>query len=199
MAIESGIGIEHSYEESRIGTGCEKRGIGTDAREPGFRIDNGERVIFPPHRGQTRKFSFSQFARTSGHFGGSGDSVSGGFNPREILEIMEREKVTFSSLVPTMYTMILQVPDKDTFDTTSVSRLLVSSSPLMSKTKDDILAFFKNSELFEGYGATETGLVTCLRPEDQYHTVRSCGKVAPFSKIKILNKEGQECAPGEVG
>jgi len=124
---------------------------------------------------------------------------SEGFNPREILQIMQQEKVTFSSLVPTMYTMILQVPDKDTFDATSVRRLLVSSSPLMTKTKDQILAFFSNSELFEGYGATETGLVTCLRPEDQYHTVRSCGKVAPFVKIKVLNEQGNECAPGEVG
>jgi len=124
---------------------------------------------------------------------------SGGFNPREILEIMEREKVTFSSLVPTMYTMILQVPDKDKFDTTSIRRLLVSSAPLMTKTKEQILAFFKNSELFEGYGATETGIVTILRPEDQYSTVRSCGKPAPFVRIKILDHEGRECSPGEVG
>ena len=124
---------------------------------------------------------------------------SGGFNPREILETIEREKVTCSSLVPTMYTMILQVPDKDTFDTTSIRRLLVSSSPLMTKTKEQILAFFSQSELCEGYGATETGLVTVLLPEDQYRTVRSCGKVAPFARIKILDEQGKECAPGEVG
>lgn len=124
---------------------------------------------------------------------------SGGFNPREILEIMEREKVTFSSLVPTMYTMILQVPDKEKFDTDSIKRLLVSSAPLMTKTKEQILAFFKQSELFEGYGATETGLVTVLRPEDQYRKIRSCGKVAAFVKIKILDDDGRECAPGEVG
>ena len=124
---------------------------------------------------------------------------SGGFDPSEILAVMDREKITFSSLVPTMYTMILQLPDKDNHDTTSVRRLLVSSAPLMTKTKDQILSFFSNSELFEAYGATELGIVTWLRPEDQYRTVRSCGKVAPFCKIKLINDAGDECEPGEVG
>ena len=124
---------------------------------------------------------------------------SGGFDPHQILSVMEQEKVTFSSLVPTMYTMILQLPDKDKYDISSVRRLLVSSSPLMTKTKKEILAFFSNSELFESYGATEVGLVTWLRPEDQYRTVRSCGKAAACTQIKLIGRDGNECAPDEVG
>lgn len=124
---------------------------------------------------------------------------SGGFDPREVLATIERERISFSSLVPTMYNMILQLPDKDKYDTSSVRRLLVSSSPLMTETKKQILSFFSNSELFESYGATEIGLVTWLRPEDQYRTVRSCGKVAPFCQIKLIDSNGNECAPGEVG
>ncbi len=124
---------------------------------------------------------------------------SGGFDPREILKIIEGEKVTFSSMVPTMYTLILQVPDKDKFDTSSIKRLLTSSAPLMSKTKEEILKFFKHAELFEGYGATESGGVTTLLPKDQYRKVRSCGTPNPFTRIKILDADGNECAPGEVG
>ncbi|MFQ5918250.1 MAG: class I adenylate-forming enzyme family protein [Candidatus Binatia bacterium] len=124
---------------------------------------------------------------------------SGGFNAREILEIMEREKITFSSLVPTMYTLIMQVPDKEKFDTSSVKRLLTSSAPLMTKTKEQILEFFRHVELYEGYGATESGVVTGLPPKDQYRKVRSCGTASPFTRIKILDEEGNECAPGEVG
>ena len=124
---------------------------------------------------------------------------SGGFEAREILDEMDRERVTLSSLVPTMYTMILQLPDKDKYDTSSVRTLVVSSSPLMTKTKERILAFFKNSRLFEAYGSSELGLVTWLRPEDQYRTVRSCGKVASASQIKLINDQGRECGPGEVG
>jgi len=124
---------------------------------------------------------------------------SGSFNGREILEIIEKEKVTFSSMVPTMYTLIFQVPDKDLFDTSSLKRLLTSSAPLMTKTKEQILEFFKSAELYEGYGATETAGVTCLLPKDQYRKVRSCGQANTFCRIKLINAEGRECSPGEVG
>lgn len=124
---------------------------------------------------------------------------SGGFDPSEILHIIEQEKITFSSLVPTMYTTILQLPDKDKYKTSSVRRLLVSSSPLMTETKTQILAYFKNSELFEAYGSTELGMVSWLRPEDQYRTVRSCGTAAVYCQVKLIKKDGTECEPGEVG
>jgi acyl-CoA synthetase (AMP-forming)/AMP-acid ligase II len=124
---------------------------------------------------------------------------SGGFKGREILEIIEKEKVTFSSMVPTMYTLIFQIPDKDTFDTSSLNRLLSSSAPLMTKTKEQILEFFKSAELYEGYGATETGGMTLLHPKDQYRKVRSCGQANVFCRIKLINAQGRECAPGEVG
>jgi long-chain acyl-CoA synthetase len=124
---------------------------------------------------------------------------SGGFNGREILEIIEKEKVTFSSMVPTMYTIIFQVPDKDRFDTGSLKKLLTSSAPLMTHTKEQILKFFKSAELYEGYGSTETAGVTTLLPKDQYRKVRSCGQANPFCRIKLINGEGRECQPGEVG
>ena len=124
---------------------------------------------------------------------------SGGFNPREILEIIEREKITFTSMVPTMYSLILTVPDKDRFDTGSLETILCSSAPLMTQTKEAILGFFKNAELYEGYGATETGAVTSLRPKDQRRKNRSCGPAAPFCRIKIMDADGSECRPGEVG
>lgn len=124
---------------------------------------------------------------------------SGSFNGREVLEIMEREKVTYSSMVPTMYTIILSVPDKDKFDLSSVKKLLTSSAPLMTKTREEILAFFKEAELFEAYGATELGTTTCLRPKDQYRKIRSCGQAVSYGRIKLINDKGEECAPGEVG
>ena len=124
---------------------------------------------------------------------------SGGFNPREILQIVEQEKITFSSMVPTMYSLILQVPDKAVFDTRSLKKLLCSSAPLMTKTKEEILEYFCHAELYEGYGATESGSVTQLFPKDQYRKVRSCGRARSLVRIKILDDSGRECAKGEVG
>ncbi|MBI5584724.1 MAG: AMP-binding protein [Deltaproteobacteria bacterium] len=124
---------------------------------------------------------------------------SGGFNSREILEIIQREKVTFCSMVPTMYSLMLMVEDKDRFDTSSLETLLCSSAPLMTQTKEAILSYFKTAKLFEGYGATEIGGVTSLRPKDQWRKIRSCGMAAPFCRIRILDADGNECRPGQVG
>ncbi len=124
---------------------------------------------------------------------------SGGFDPREILEIIQREKITFSSMVPTMYSLILMVEDKERYDISSLNTILCSSAPLMTQTKKMILDFFKNVELHEGYGATETGGVTGLHPKDMYRKIRSCGKAAPFCRIRILDADGNDCKAGEVG
>lgn len=124
---------------------------------------------------------------------------SGKFDPEEILGIIEREKITFISMVPTMYTLILQLPNKDDFDTNSLKVILCSSAPLMSNTKEQILKFFSNADLYEAYGATETGNVTTLLPIDQYRKVRSCGAACPYVRIKLLDFNGDEVPIGEVG
>ena len=124
---------------------------------------------------------------------------TGGFDPREILDIFQREKITFTSMVPTMYSLILSVPDKDSFDVSSIKVLLCSSAPLMTSTKEQILEFFSQAQLYEGYGSTETGAVTTLYPEDQYRKVRSCGVANPFVRIKLLDLNGNEVPVGEVG
>lgn len=124
---------------------------------------------------------------------------SGGFDPKEILGIIQREKITFTSMVPTMYSLILSVPEKDSFDVGSLRVLLCSSAPLMTSTKEQILKFFSQARLYEGYGSTETGAVTTLYPEDQYRKIRSCGVANPYVRIKLLDMEGKEVPVGEVG
>ena len=46
------------------------------------------------------------------------------FDARELLRTIERERVSFIPMVPTMFEMLLEVPDKASFDTTSVRRLM---------------------------------------------------------------------------
>ena len=77
--------------------------------------------------------------------------------------------------------------------------LVSSSAPLLTKTKEELFAFFKYSRLYEGYGSTETGAVTSLSPEDQLKKIRSIGKPYFGQEVKLLNDVGEEVAPGEVG
>ncbi|MFA5064755.1 MAG: long-chain-fatty-acid--CoA ligase [Dehalococcoidia bacterium] len=124
-----------------------------------------------------------------------------GFNGEEILQIIDKYKVNISSMVPTMYNIILALPEevRNKYDVSSMTTLLSSSAPISAKTKQEILSFFKNGKLYEGYGATETGVVTALRPEDQLRKLKSVGQAVFGKQIKILDPDGNEMKPGEIG
>ena len=124
------------------------------------------------------------------------------FNPEELLGIIDKEKVTFSSMIPTHYNLILNLPDeiKMKYDMNSITSLLCSSAPVRKQTKLDVLKFFPNVRLFEAYGSTEAGLVTLLKPEDQLKKLGSIGKeCSGMDIIKLLDENKKEVAIGEVG
>ena len=124
------------------------------------------------------------------------------FDPEALLATLARERITFTSLVPTHYIMMLGLPAavKATYDVGSVGKLLVSSAPARRDTKLAILGHFRNSRLFELYGSTEAGWVTLLRPEEQLEKLGSVGREwAGSGAIRILDPQGNEVPDGEVG
>jgi acyl-CoA synthetase (AMP-forming)/AMP-acid ligase II len=124
------------------------------------------------------------------------------FDPEDLLRTIDQEKITFTSLVPTHYIMMLALPDevKNKYDVSSIRQLLISSAPARKDTKLAIMEYFTNAELWEAYGSTEQGLMTLLRPDDQMKKLGSIGKeIFGIDRIKILDENRNEVPPGEVG
>ncbi|SPJ14257.1 AMP-dependent synthetase and ligase [Syntrophobacter sp. SbD2] len=123
------------------------------------------------------------------------------FKGEEVLEIIEREKITFISLIPTHYNLILNVTGKGrNRDVSSIRKLLCSSAPVRRKMKMDIMDFFKGVQLYEAYGSTEAGTVTVLRPEEQLNKLGSIGcECLGTDLVKILDGNGHEVQVGEIG
>ena len=123
------------------------------------------------------------------------------FQPEQILDIIQREKITFISLIPTHYNLILNMAQEaGTYDVSSIRKLLCSSAPVRQKMKLAIMDFFPGVQLYEGYGSTEAGIVTVLKPEDQLRKLGSIGKESLGTDfIKLLDEQGQEVGIGEVG
>jgi acyl-CoA synthetase (AMP-forming)/AMP-acid ligase II len=123
------------------------------------------------------------------------------FNALEVLNIIEKEKITFVSLIPTHYNMILNMdPESRKPDVSSIRKLLCSSAPVRKSMKMAIIDFFPNSELFEGYGSTEAGIVTVLKPENQLLKPSSIGIESLGTElVKILGEDGNEVPVGAVG
>ncbi len=124
------------------------------------------------------------------------------FDPEDLLKTIAEYKITFTSLVPTHYIMILALPDeiKNNIDVSSIRQLLISSAPARKDLKLAIMDYFKNAELWEAYGSTEGGLVTLLRPEDQFKKLGSIGReIFGTDRIRILDEKRQPVPDGEVG
>jgi len=123
------------------------------------------------------------------------------FRGEEILQIIEREKISFISLIPTHYNLILSVDESArTCDVSSIKKLLCSSAPVRKSVKKAIMEFFPGVALYEGYGSTEAGIVTVLKPEDQLRKLGSIGyESLGTDSIRILDENGQEVAQGQVG
>jgi acyl-CoA synthetase (AMP-forming)/AMP-acid ligase II len=123
------------------------------------------------------------------------------FKAEEILEIVEREKISFISLIPTHYNLILNVSaDGRRRDVGSIRKLLCSSAPVRKSMKKAIMEFFPGVQLYEAYGSTEAGIVTVLKPEDQMRKLGSIGyESLGTDLVKLLNADGQEVPAGTVG
>ncbi|MCP4677822.1 MAG: long-chain fatty acid--CoA ligase, partial [Deltaproteobacteria bacterium] len=123
------------------------------------------------------------------------------FRGEEILEIIEREKITFISLIPTHYSFILNVSEEARKrDVSSIRKLLCSSAPARKDMKLAIMDFFPGVKLYEAYGSTEAGIVTVLKPEYQMEKLGAIGfESLGTDFVKILDQAGNEVGAGEIG
>jgi fatty-acyl-CoA synthase len=124
------------------------------------------------------------------------------FDPEDLLRTIAKYKITFTSLVPTHYIMMLSLSDevKNNIDVSSIRQLLISSAPARKDLKLAIMEYFQNAELWEAYGTTEGGLVTLLRPEDQFKKLGSIGKeIFGTDRIKLLDENRNPVPDAEVG
>ena len=123
------------------------------------------------------------------------------FKPDEILKIIESEKITFVSLIPTHYNLILNATeDAKQRDVSSIRKLLCSSAPGRKSMKQAVMEFFPGVKLYEAYGSTEAGMVTILKPEYQMSKLGSIGFECIGSDfLKILDIDGNEVPVGEIG
>jgi fatty-acyl-CoA synthase len=124
------------------------------------------------------------------------------FDPAHCLWALGDSGATFTSLVPTHYSMMLDVPaaERARHDFGRVAKLMISSAPARADTKRAVMEMFPSSGLFELYGSSEAGWVTMLHPDEQFTHLgtvgRECVGAAP---IRLLDDNGAEVQDGQPG
>jgi acyl-CoA synthetase (AMP-forming)/AMP-acid ligase II len=143
------------------------------------------------------------FATTLAYCGGACSVYSrASFDPEHVLATLAEDGATFTSLVPTQYVMMLELPAavRARYATGRVSKLMISSAPARRETKLAAMELFPNSGLFELYGSTEQGWATMLQPEEQLSKLGSVGRECVGSRrARLLDEAGNEVPDGEVG
>lgn len=130
--------------------------------------------------------------------GGSTVHLMPKFDARRYLELVEAERITHTMLVPVQYKRIMDVPDFDRFDLSSMRVKFSTSAPLRADVKADVLARFPG-KLIEYYGLTEGGGVTVLVGDEHPDKLHTVGRPVPSCDIRLIDVDGQEVPQGQVG
>ena len=123
------------------------------------------------------------------------------FEAPACLQAIEAERCTAVHGVPTMFIGMLDDPDFDRYDTTSLRTGIMAGAPcpieLMHRVIDELHA----AEITIGYGMTETGpLSTQTLPTDPIELrVGTVGRPLPNTEIRIVDEDGKVVPRGEPG
>lgn len=120
------------------------------------------------------------------------------FDPGDALELVARHRPTQTLLVPAVMTAILEHPDLDRVDLSS----LVGINSGSSVVPDHLIRGFLDRGIPVGqvYGTTETGpTAVVLRYDDGADHIGSCGRPALHSEVRLVDGDGRDVAPGEAG
>ena len=122
------------------------------------------------------------------------------FEPARVLDLIQRERITSSMMVPTMYSRLVHEPDEvlRRYDTSSLRWLISGAAPLPTALAEKVERCF-GAILWNFYGSTETGLLTLARPGE--HTARpgTIGRLLSGNQVRLCDDAGQEVAAGEIG
>ena len=123
--------------------------------------------------------------------------VMNGFDPKAFVNLVQKERITHTFLVPPQFSAILSLENiqKDSFS--SLKTILSAGSPLRLDIKENILRRISEN-LFELYGFSE-GFATMLKPYDQKKKFGSVGTPVLGFEIKIIDEEGKECSSNIAG
>ncbi len=125
-----------------------------------------------------------------------------GFDPPGVLKAIEDHRIKQALLVPTMIQMLVDHPEAQRHDLSSMESLIYGASPISEAVLDRARKVFTGTAFTQAYGMTELSpTTTILTDADHGDPVlrRSAGRAAPYARVKIVDENGDEVPRGTVG
>ena len=120
------------------------------------------------------------------------------FEPGKVLEVIERDGATVFGGVPTMYTALLNDPERENRDASSLELCVSGGSALPV----EILRGFDQAfdcKVLEGYGLSETNGMGTFNTPDRERKPGSIGTPVGDTEIRVVDDDDNEVPDGEPG
>jgi len=122
------------------------------------------------------------------------------WNAETAMGLIESEKITVFPGVPTMHWDLLQVPEREKYDLSSMSSMSIGGQATPVPLLDAIREAFPTAIIGVGYGMTETnGAITLAIGEDLLGAPTSAGKAVATTEIRLMADDGSWAAAGRDG
>jgi len=131
------------------------------------------------------------------------------WDAREFCRLVQDEKVTKAILTPGLLNFVLNFSDVADYDLSSFQRIQYGGSPMAIATLKRAMALMPECKFQQGYGTSESFTQVLLRPEvhdaaiagslKAQHKLGSIGFEGTLCRARVINKRGEDVAPGEIG
>ena len=121
------------------------------------------------------------------------------FDVNEAMQLIEAEKISLISIVPTVGRMMLPVIEAEPTRFGSLRVLVATGEAFPAEIKRRLLKALPKLEIFSFFAMTEAGSLAMLKPDEQFDHGASVGRVTPGVEMRLVDADGQTVNTGEAG
>jgi len=121
------------------------------------------------------------------------------FDPVNMMRLIESERVTMCSVVPTICQRLLEISKEYKFNTESWRYCTSTGAPWPFELKKAFMEMFPHVVMADAYGATEVFSGTLIQGSEILEKPNSVGRPYVDTIIKIVDDRGVELPPGQIG
>ncbi|XP_049306752.1 uncharacterized protein LOC105223067 isoform X2 [Bactrocera dorsalis] len=118
------------------------------------------------------------------------------YSPEYMIALVKKYKITYVFAPPRHVSALVACPAATIDNLRSIRSFLVGGGSISQSTLQQLKGLLENGKVIHAYGCTEAGF-TSLNLDEKYPT--SVGKLASGFKARIVDDEGNNLAPNEIG
>jgi len=130
--------------------------------------------------------------------GGAAISLIPKFTPADMMDLIQKHKITILTGLPTAYRGLMKFPKFKDYDVSSI-RMYTSGGDALGAETLDAWQKLTGLPIWEGLGGTEMLHLVTSNTMNAEPMPNSIGKALPGVKVRVVDPEWNDCKPDQVG